>query len=258
MTDHLTLAQSDLVAAHQELATHASIWAHRKWPRADPGELLSAAFEGLIDAAVRWRPEDGVTFQGYARKRIRGEIVDDWRRRNGRRGGKLLYPFPVDDDGEVIESVLAVEDPGFERVNDAVAAASIVRDLAPKLRDADRFMVTELGRGSTLTEVGARLGVSESRVCQVRAGVASGARHHVAGVCDACSKRFTVAMPHQRFCSQTCRYAAAGSRQREEHPSRLVSCACCGNEFRALRSDRIYCSTACRMAAAYDRRRVSA
>ena len=58
-------------------------------------ELVSAGMLGLAQAAKSWDPARGVPFEGYARIRVRGAIVDDlrsrdWATRSIRSGSRVL------------------------------------------------------------------------------------------------------------------------------------------------------------------------
>src|SRR5690348_14605510 len=163
----LTPAQADLVAENREVATHAAIQARQRWPRTDPGDLLSYANFGLVDAARTWDAAKGMTFVGYARQIVRHRIVDEWRREHGRRPGVEVTPFdPTADDlsPSIIAAAASVE-PGFE----AVEATVTVNGL--ELTERERYVLVELGSGTSMREIGDALGVSESRVSQIRKAI---------------------------------------------------------------------------------------
>lgn len=199
MTQPLTPAQADLVAEYHDIATHAAIQAKRRWPRADFDDLRSWAFFGLIAAAQDWDPERGMTFVGYARQIVRHRIKDGWRAESHRgRRFRTEFPFDHDDDGTLDERRLAVEDPGFEEVEQAVWAAATVAGL--DIPDRHRAILIEVGAGRSLLDVAAGHGVTESRVCQIR----TAAREKFEGVvperrCGLCGVRLTGAA--RKFCS---------------------------------------------------------
>lgn len=69
-------AMAELQALVRQTA-HALVRRLPDWVRVD--DLISAGYEGLLDASRRFRPERGRFFP-YARYRIRGEMID-WLRR---------------------------------------------------------------------------------------------------------------------------------------------------------------------------------
>lgn len=83
----LTEAQNRLIRDNVDLAHYLAQIAWARNPEVlDIDELVSAAYQGLISAAVKFDPskvEEGSTeeklFSGYARQRIRGAILD-WMR----------------------------------------------------------------------------------------------------------------------------------------------------------------------------------
>lgn len=253
--ERLTPEQADLVAEHHFVATQAAVQAAGRWPAADKGDLLSYAFLGLIDAAHTFDPNRGVTFVGYARHIVKHRIVDEWRREHGRRPGLTIRPFDptADDLGRDIVLAASSVDLGLERVEDAAHAAAVVAELLPELRMRDRFVLVEIGDGATLTEIADRIGVTESRVSQLRAAVAEGRRHDPT-VCDVCSRPYAAAQPkHQRYCSPECQAEARRIRRRRRRAT--VVCGHCGKGFRQIRTDQVWCSRACLDAEFYARKR---
>lgn len=250
MTARLTDAQAALVAdpIHRELAEHAARQARQRWPYTDRDDLLQYAYLGLIDAAREWDPDRGMTFIGWARRIIRHRIVDEWRREHGRRPGLTISPFdPTADDlaPSIIQAAASV-DMGYERVDDAAEAASIVDRILPDLRARDRFVITELGDGATLVQVGGRLGLTESRIAQVRSEVRAG-RRQAAGVCDLCSASFMPRSSRSRYCSRTCKERARLLAVRR--PRIETACDRCRKVFRPKYPHARFCTDACRKSA---------
>lgn len=69
--------------AHLHMARLIAIRVARRLPRhVEIGDVISAAYLGLADAAMRFKPERGVPFGAYARRRILGAILDDLRERD--------------------------------------------------------------------------------------------------------------------------------------------------------------------------------
>lgn len=70
-----------LIAAHLELARKIASQVHGSIGRAvDLDELIAIGFEGLVQAAARFRSDRGTSFATFARYRIRGAIYDGLRR----------------------------------------------------------------------------------------------------------------------------------------------------------------------------------
>lgn len=261
MAERLTVAQADLVAAHHEVASHAAIQAHWRWPRTDPADLLSWAYEGLIDAAITWDPDAGMTFVGYARQIVRRRIIDGWRReKTFRRQARPDVPLEVEVDGEWVERPLPVDEPGFDRVTDAVAAASIVARMPPMPAGAGRAspasVMPLIGAGLTASEVAGVLEVDPSRVSQVfaEARVAARGLRPRARRCSwvECRRSFVPARGQEpepgrirpAFCSPGCRLASDAADRR---PS-AKNCQWCRSLFRPKRNGgtpQRFCSSVC-------------
>lgn len=89
-TQKMTEVQRTLVVQNLDLAHHLALAIWRKYPNQDKEEIVAVAYEGLVDAALRFDPSranlvDDVpdvagAFAGFARRRINGAILD-WQRR---------------------------------------------------------------------------------------------------------------------------------------------------------------------------------
>lgn len=162
----LTAAQWELVVEHRAFADRAAARARGRWPGQDPVSIDEWAMEGLIDAARRYDPTVGAKFTTYAWVRISGAIVDGYRRSIDWDRRRRIVEVDLDELGD---QRLRCDDPGYDRVVDAVHAAATIAGLA--LSERDRYVIVELGSGTTLREIGQALGVSESRVCQIRGDI---------------------------------------------------------------------------------------
>lgn len=128
----------------------------RKYERADEAdELVSAGTVGLVQAAETYR-EDLGAFSTHAGPRIRGAILDHLRSWYGRRFSPEFVALPPNlPSGEDFEA----------EVLDRVDAERRLARLSPAQRlIAERYYL----RGEYLEEIGASLGVSGSRVCQIK------------------------------------------------------------------------------------------
>ncbi|HYD09002.1 MAG TPA: sigma-70 family RNA polymerase sigma factor [Acidimicrobiales bacterium] len=73
----------DLVNRFRPLAEQLTSVMCARVPRSvDRSELLSAALFGLFQAARTWKDDRNVTFEAYARHRIRGALLDELRSRD--------------------------------------------------------------------------------------------------------------------------------------------------------------------------------
>lgn len=78
-------ARNALVEANMHLVPDIAGRIHENLPPSfDVGDLISEGYLGLIQAATRYRPNahDRTPFSAFARKRIRGAIMDSVRRRH--------------------------------------------------------------------------------------------------------------------------------------------------------------------------------
>lgn len=76
-------AVDDLVRRYRGLADQLTSLLLARVPRSvDRADLHSAAMFGLFQAAQAWEPDRGVTFDAFARHRIRGALLDELRGRD--------------------------------------------------------------------------------------------------------------------------------------------------------------------------------
>ena len=150
---------------------------------ADREDLIAWGVFGLVQAAHRYRGDLGAPFGAYAARRVRGQVLDALRdrdpltrseRRAFRAAQKLSDDLPPpyveisldrlaeigDDDVAGAASARPRPDPRWARV------AAHLQMLTAIER---RVVVLAYAREMTLREIGARVGLSESGVCRVRA-----------------------------------------------------------------------------------------
>ena len=195
----------------------AEIMARRLWPRVSADELASAGYDGLIGAVTSFDQDRGVKFETYCRQRILGAIRD-WQReidplgRSGRNFERSLNTIEdrfqaergemATSDELAREMGLSLETP-TERRNDSRVNSLVPVDPGPSpvqhterelirdyltrgLKDQDRLIITlYYYERLTMAEIGAVLGVSESRICQRHAEIMEQLRTRFANVaCD--------------------------------------------------------------------------
>lgn len=132
-------------------------------------DLIQAGNVGLLQAARTFSSESGTPLAGYAKFRIRGEMLDTVRRNAGARFASFTRPGDTSEDEMDIESRVPAP---FEHSPHNLAAkderASIlgeeVQRLPPRYRTVVRLRYT---REFSLREIGAVLRVHESRACQL-------------------------------------------------------------------------------------------
>lgn len=74
------LSQQALITEHLPLVQRLVRWIARSLPAGvDRDDLQSAGLVGLVSAARRYQPRDGLSFASYARFRVRGAIYDELR-----------------------------------------------------------------------------------------------------------------------------------------------------------------------------------
>lgn len=132
-------------------------------------DARSAALEGLLRAARVFDPTRGGQFKPFAAQRIRWAILDAIRAdspwTNSRGGRARAWPVLIADvprhqersDEPEPEEVVILEE-------EAAAVRDAVDALPPRLQLVVRRHFYE---DRTLTQIGADLGVTESRVCQL-------------------------------------------------------------------------------------------
>lgn len=71
------LERDTLIEAHLKVVRQETYRAGRRAPKfVCKADLYGAGVVGLVQSADRWRPETGVPFEAYARRRVRGAILD--------------------------------------------------------------------------------------------------------------------------------------------------------------------------------------
>jgi RNA polymerase sigma factor FliA len=150
-------------------------------------DLLAAGFFGLVDSLRKNGGDNGITFEWYARMRIRGAVLDelraqDWLSRRARDAVNAL----ADRENAECESVLWV---GFDELSDAEEAEFLssyhldpeavyeaketMLQLAAaldKLSERERVVVNmHYAKQETFKAIAFKLGVSETRAFQIHA-----------------------------------------------------------------------------------------
>jgi len=145
--------------------------ARKAWLKApylvDPEDLTSVGVIGLLRAMGGYCPETGVSFWTYASKRVYG-IQVDWLRHcspipRTQKGRLEVGQF---DQHHLYDIVMgSYWDSGYARMDDRDEVACLLRGLSPIEQS---ILGLSYGWGCAMRKIGWYLGISESRVCQLR------------------------------------------------------------------------------------------
>jgi RNA polymerase sigma factor for flagellar operon FliA len=150
-------AREALVLKHTGLVRRIAYHVVRRLPRhVEVDDLIQAGMIGLIEATQRFAPGKAASFETYAAIRIRGAILDsfrksDWSPRSLHRRVR-----------EIAEAKCRIENETGEDLRRAVAAAI---DALPEKERV--ILLLYYDEELLLREIGDRLELSESRVCQI-------------------------------------------------------------------------------------------
>ena len=155
---------------------------------ADREDLVAWGVLGLVQAARRYRDDAGAPFGAYAARRVRGQVLDALRERDPlTRSARRAYRTAREQDADLPPPVVEVSldrclEAGLEwsaadreasRPGRSACADQQWRRVATELRHIDpierKVLVLSFARGLTLKEIGAKIGLSESGVCRLRA-----------------------------------------------------------------------------------------
>lgn len=149
---------------------------------ADREDLIAWGVLGLVQAAQRYREGAQASFGAYAAKRVRGQILDALRERDpltrsARRAYRAAREVNPDLPAPAVEvSLDRYMEHGAEPPTAARCRAKrderwerVARELPSLPRLERQVLVLSYGRGLTLKEIGAQVGLSESGVCRARA-----------------------------------------------------------------------------------------
>jgi len=141
-------------------------------------DLVSAGVVGLIDAVDRFDHRRGVPFEGFARQRIRGAVIDELRRLDGRT--RVFWKGVRDGtkDEETMPVALSLDlliEAGGEPAGADMMVMVLEEDLwndvgiaIMTLPRRERSVLQRYyGASRTLRQIGSEMGVSEARVCQL-------------------------------------------------------------------------------------------
>jgi RNA polymerase sigma factor for flagellar operon FliA len=137
---------------------------------AEWADVYGDASIGVLDAIRHFDPARSLTQRAYVFIRARGAAIDGIRQRGYRtRSGNMRAPMSLDvllaavDDGGSAWEPSMIEH-GYARID----AAETVSLLLVQLSRRRRFVIEAYYlAGRSMADIGAKLGVTESRVCQI-------------------------------------------------------------------------------------------
>jgi RNA polymerase sigma factor (sigma-70 family) len=141
----------------------------RKLPPRLWDEAESYGLEALLQAAERWRPDGGSSWISFARRRVRGGMIDGLRRDDWRTRGQIRERVPGHVPIDLIdEPGTAASDP--EQIVLAAAARDELLAMVHGLERRRKLVIVLWFWGDlSLGEIASVMGVTESRVCQLKA-----------------------------------------------------------------------------------------
>ena len=144
-----------------------------RWEASRCGPLtednVAIAYLALCRAVTTYKPGAGMTWQSYARMRVRGDLLDTWKlaggyRRKPRPGETDIY---TDRSGEWrirnITAAHASQGPGPEAVDDRLLAVSLFEAFDDRAQEYLRRWC----EGETKAQIAITEGVSERRIGQI-------------------------------------------------------------------------------------------
>jgi len=149
---------------------------------ADRDDFVSSGMVGLVEAARRFDRTKGKSFVAYATLRIRGEIMDDFRRldtlprsERARRKkdphraetgkGSQFHSWREFHPNALARAVDPRDKPLRVRRDAAMTVTRLLQKIPPRLREV---LILYWLEDKTDPEIGEMLGVTGSRVCQLR------------------------------------------------------------------------------------------
>ncbi len=144
---------------------------HARLPRGcgiEVSDLIQAGNVGLMQAAWSFEAAQGTPLAGFAKYRIRGEMLDMVRRHAGRdQSPRPVKAFNNEPDGWE-SSISAAEDNSPQACALRRQRTQILAEELRRLPARDRKVVRlRYSSEFTLREIGTELSVNESRACQI-------------------------------------------------------------------------------------------
>ena len=135
------------------------------WKLVEYDDLVGWGMLGLVKASERWMPSRGVTFSTYASYRIRGQMMDAVEKelRMTERRGPMPDMERLPDRRAAVPVMLAQGE-----------VAALLAHLSPRIASIMTMIYVD---GLTLRATAKVVGVTESRICQIRKTAIAKLRH---------------------------------------------------------------------------------
>jgi len=135
-------------------------------PLVHKDDVLQAAYIGFIDAYKKYDNSRGASFKTYLSLRITGSILDEGRSQNpfSRRNQEKEHPLTQHQFGDGEEESLIA--PPEQEEESLPELEEIIRPLYSY--EHRKILRESYGEGKSLLNIGKELGITESRVCQLR------------------------------------------------------------------------------------------
>jgi RNA polymerase sigma factor for flagellar operon FliA len=165
----MTINEQALIAEHTETVKKIAGMFKKRLPQhVGFNEIYQTGLIGLWKAAHDYDPTKGASFSTYAGIRIRGEIMDEIREYSDRtrRGIPKFERVEFDEsECEDIDQSMTMGDPCEQLEKQQLER--VIEQAIEKLTPREAETLSLYQSGSTLYEIGALFGVSESRACQL-------------------------------------------------------------------------------------------
>jgi RNA polymerase sigma factor for flagellar operon FliA len=190
------ISQADVLTKYTPLVRRLGLQLVAKMPASvDLDDLIQAGMIGLLDAASRYKEDQGAQFETYASQRIRGAMLDelrsnDWLPRSVRRTSRELemavhqveqqlgraaseaeialhLKMPLDEYQAMLQDLHGSQLIYYEDFDRSADDEPFLDRYCVDHSDPLSALLDESLRGMNLREIGAVIEVSESRVCQL-------------------------------------------------------------------------------------------
>jgi len=156
------VTQADII--HSDIVSH-SFCGIKHIPCQDVDDYVSIGRLGLLDAAERYRPDKGASFNTYSEIRIKGHLIDHYRNETYNRHTKQPKPHPLSLE-ELSEQGI---EPSADGLEGRTANKELAHELLASLPERERVIIRLLyWLNLTQNEIAQVFDLTESRISQLR------------------------------------------------------------------------------------------